>query len=373
MNRFKYRIFFLDLLKRIFLEEYSERIDIPFSEEEFIKESGREGILNFLYLHLYRKNRVLNLSSDAVKKIEEYYFMISARNLRIQKELSTIVTQAKEAGIDDFFIIKGSYLINLIYKDPGTRPMSDVDLIYSPSEFENLKRIFLRNGYVISRDSSEGHHFKKDDQVIFDLIAYEGDFYIGNLRKKISTINYDSVKEYLTEFNLEGTAVPVLEPELNLLLFSDHMRKHYYNRLIWFLDFILMFKNMKINLKKLKAAAEKLHLTKSLSYTQYLLNKYFSWFEFKPESRLKLLETRLLQGIFEGRIEKGNTYLYLFALQNPLNKLILISRKIFPPVREMRFIYKTESNFKLFFYYLTRPFMVFTAFIRNILKIRGEA
>ncbi|HDS08821.1 MAG TPA: hypothetical protein ENN73_01215 [Firmicutes bacterium] len=371
MNRLKYRSFFLDLLRKIYLEEFPEKIQIPFSDSDFIREAGREGILNYIYHNLIKKQGVLMLSPESVKKIDEYFFMISARNLRMQKELLTIVKGARETGVHDYLVVKGIHLINLIYKDLGTRPMSDIDIIYSPSALEKLKQVFLDNGYLFGKDSADGCHFKKDDQVIFDLREFEGDFYIGSLREKLSTITYNTLKEFRTEIILEGTPIPVLEPEINLLLFSDHMRKHYFNRLIWFLDFLLVCKAFKVDMNRIEKTAERLNLKKALDYTLYLFSEYLPWSGITPPCDLKWIERSFLKGIFEDRIKKGNTYLYFFALKGPVNKLILVIRKFFPPMREMRYIYKTENNLKLFLYYFIRPFSVLSSFILNILKTRG--
>ncbi|MCK4668332.1 hypothetical protein KAU33_16385, partial [Candidatus Dependentiae bacterium] len=157
-----------------------------------------------------------------------------------------------------------------------------------------------------------------------------------------------------------------------LLLLSDHMRKHYFNRLIWFLDFILTYKKPGIDYKNIIETAEKLNLKKSLDYTLFTIQKYFPNQIEERTINLSYLERKIIVGIIQEKIKKGNTYLYFFSLKNPINKLHLILKKIFPGTGDMRYIYNTDNKFKLFIFSFLRPIFILITFLQNLSKVWGK-
>ncbi|MCK4666082.1 nucleotidyltransferase family protein, partial [Candidatus Dependentiae bacterium] len=307
MNYLKVKYYLITLLNIILNEDFGRKIKLPFSEEDFINVAGKEGVLNFIYYYLCKEHQVLEFSSTTVKKLEEYFFMISAINIELQKNLSEFIKISREKDLKEFILFKGGHLINEIYTHPATRPMGDIDILYSQDIFNALKELLLELGFVYHRDSSQGHNFKKGDRIIFDLVEYEGDFYVGELKKKLSPINYEAVLDSTHEIEIDGNRVKVLTNEMNLLLLSDHMRKHYYNRLIWFLDFILTYKKSEIDYCHITNTAEKINLKKSLNYTLFTIQKYFPNQIKERNIKLSHLEMKILTGIIQEKITKGNT------------------------------------------------------------------
>lgn len=358
----------IDFLNRILSSSFSQELTLPIPEDSFLQYAGKEGVLSYCYYYLVKQHSVLKLTPATEVKLREYFYMISALNLRINDNLIKFLHQADDEGLSEFVILKGAHLINEIYDNPSVRPMGDVDVLFKKSDFDSMKKILNKLGFKFSRDSSQGYNFNKDDSVMFDLMTFEGDYYIGNLRKKLSPLNYSRVKDYTKDLDINGVSVPVLKPEINLILFADHARKHFYNRLVWFLDFIILFRKSGVKFANLVKLARKLEMEKSLFYFYYLINSFFPNQLPRKDIAISNLEERVLNGIFLGKISRGNSYLYYLSLNSWLDRLYLVFKKLFPSRKEMTFIYRTTNPLYLLILYMFRPIMIISTFINNIIK-----
>ena len=78
-------------------------------------------------------------------------------NQLLLKELETVVGAFESAGIETL-ILKGAALLALHYRDPGARPMQDLDLLIRPADLPRARQILEGLGWSRLRPSAPISH-----------------------------------------------------------------------------------------------------------------------------------------------------------------------------------------------------------------------
>ena len=70
----------------------------------------------------------------------------TARNMIFRLELIKVLKSLRQAGIP-VIVLKGAALLELVYKNPSLRPMSDLDLLVPEEYAETAQNMILEFGY----------------------------------------------------------------------------------------------------------------------------------------------------------------------------------------------------------------------------------
>ncbi|MBD3182189.1 hypothetical protein GF312_07850 [Candidatus Poribacteria bacterium] len=111
-----------------------------------------QGIGPMLYFHLRDKASFNEFPRHFCQYLSGQYYLNSQRISVMMDELYTILDAFNENRID-VIPLKGSLLNVLYYKDPGLRPMADIDLLVKPVDMECIHNLLSKMGYKVLNES----------------------------------------------------------------------------------------------------------------------------------------------------------------------------------------------------------------------------
>ena len=82
-----------------------------------------------------------------LKVFKEFYLGTAARNMQCLREMRALATALLEEGIP-VVTLKGAFLIEHIYHNPGVRPMGDMDLLVPADSLEKAASLLAAQGYL---------------------------------------------------------------------------------------------------------------------------------------------------------------------------------------------------------------------------------
>jgi hypothetical protein len=105
-------------------------------------DDASQSLLPLVYRHLTR----LGVRDEGVDALKERYLLTWSENQRIYHGIRPLLQAFEQAGIDAV-VLKGLALIARFYRDPGVRPMADVDVLLPPSDVERASELAARLGW----------------------------------------------------------------------------------------------------------------------------------------------------------------------------------------------------------------------------------
>jgi hypothetical protein len=106
----------------------------------------RVELLPLVYRVYQRERRLGELAPDELKAAQRSYYATLARNLRAFEGVRQLLDVAEADGLT-VLPWKGLVFAEALYRDPGVRPMMDVDLLVRPGELERALGLGARLGY----------------------------------------------------------------------------------------------------------------------------------------------------------------------------------------------------------------------------------
>jgi protein involved in polysaccharide export with SLBB domain len=218
------------------------------------------GISQILYtiLKKMQDDNIIELRKDSEKdffnKLRHDYLYTAAKNTLLYSEFNRVVASLRNEKID-VMAMKGAVLAELVYKDIGTRSMSDVDLLIrkediakadavlntigyqavDPSPFDTME---TPNNYLTTRD----YRSRKSGNPSFHLHWHMVNSSIP--APYSSNIDMKAIWEDAVSVEIAGTAVGSMSPHHFLIHLSEHaMRvKHSASKLIYLIDVAILIK-----------------------------------------------------------------------------------------------------------------------------------
>ena len=112
---------------------------------------------------------VVNGVADAIPRdiddqLQSGYFATMARNLSLRRELGRVVAELHRHQIE-VMALKGAALVPLVHRDPGVRPMDDLDLLVRRDDLARAEKVIRAVGYQpadkappVALDDEAHHH-----------------------------------------------------------------------------------------------------------------------------------------------------------------------------------------------------------------------
>lgn len=222
----------------------------------------RHFLAPYLYDKLNKKNIAQFFEWKKIQKIEGYketYVLFELQNLKrnLPKELVPA-------------LIKGASLIKRVYKRPGLRFMSDVDMLLAPEEKAITETILLDMGYIrITEDHGPAHRCKS----IWTKPMLDSEMII-ELHEKLNWFQPPDFKWKFVPSQIPGYKQLDLYDEIIYL--SIHLTySHNFQRLFWLVDIYELLKENKeqIDWPKIKKRASMLNAEKAMTGVLIALNQ----------------------------------------------------------------------------------------------------
>ncbi len=349
------------------LRGHSSRAIQKINWEVLAETARREGMSGLLYRQIKDKK----LFSPLLSFLRDYYRSITALNLIHRSSLIKIEESLNKEGTE-VLALKGASLLDNIYKDPGMRPMEDLDLMVHPENKEKFEQLLLGLGY--KKDLWAPHLFVKG-QTTIDLHthALNTDRIAG--RARLFPAGMSSVWEYSVPLGPGFRWVKRPEDADNLLLLIQHLMKHSFSSLIWFMDILYLLENRNQHFwKRLYNRAAYLSQKRPLAYTLHLLYVLFG--NKPPEGsglenitdEISCFERVLLEiSVKDQSLTFIGLLLELFCVPGLKNKVIFGVENLFPERKIMRQEYGRSLGNKMIFLYPFRILQLSTLMARQFL------
>lgn len=102
--------------------------------------------LPMLRAHLAAGKVKASIPEEARLYLDHWSAVSAARSVEQFRQLGEIVLLLQQAGIDHH-LLKGAAIAGLLYPDPLTRPMQDLDIMIQPHDAVRVQKLMYRQGY----------------------------------------------------------------------------------------------------------------------------------------------------------------------------------------------------------------------------------
>ena len=206
-----------------------------------IQHSLLHGISGLLYLHLSLLSGDAEIPVAVMERFRSIYLRTAASGMQQLAHFRVVAETFSEAGIE-LITLKGAALTELLYGDPGLRPLSDIDIIIKESDWPAACEILKHMSYTsptqrlrllppkLTRYDVEAH---------VQLVAPAGtclEFQFDLFTLGIGMLDMDGVWRRSRDAVIAGARVRTLGPEDQLLHLLVHANRHGCSRLKWLVD-----------------------------------------------------------------------------------------------------------------------------------------
>ena len=243
---------------------------------EAIRLAEHLGVLPLVARNLIEHSQGLN--PDVERSLRSAYENNLKRGLWFAAELARIIRHLNGQQLP-VLPFKGPVLAQSVYKDPGLRSFSDLDLLISSIDFERAKhalseigytpaknfipaveRFWLRKGYEQSFNGSAGKHMV---ELQWALLPY---FYAVDL-------NVEDLLRRSSQTIVAGYQIQCLSPEDSVIVLSLHAAKHLWGRLVWLVDIAGTLQIENVDYGVVLSRARALGVTRILAVTFWLVKE----------------------------------------------------------------------------------------------------
>ncbi len=277
----------------------------------------------------------------------------------------------KKNDLPDFFLVKGLVSAHLLYSSPALRSFNDLDILIDKRHYhiwmdflkssgfkqtDNLSDIFPNT--IIKQYNFAQHFVNKDNNIAIDLHL--------NLSNKLHPFQFD-----LSEFTatpkiltIDGVTVKTFDNEHLLIYMLYHAFKHYYFKILWFLDIHNFFVSLTYDEKKILTLIKKYRLQKLFCYYLGISTDLFGSTGLQQDSELqkhykpKRDQVINLDTIIRGELASGNATNRLFLpmkyLSKTSQKVKYLIKQLFPPAETQPEFYKKSTGLNRWDYLMNR-------------------
>lgn len=315
-----------------------------------IEQAKNEGVAGILYKSLSASGALDSLPQENKEILRTYYYQTLRVNMRLLHALKQVLARANQEGIR-VVILQGMDLLQDLYEDIGLRPLMDIDLWVSKTDYSGLVRIFESLGY--ERDAIYPDTFKQG-ATVFDVHTHILWADRIQARKMILDKSEKHIIREVRAIEIEGEKAFCLSPYDQVLYLSLHAFKHRVNRLIWLVDIKRILERWKDEgWKGLVARAEDLAQSNTLLSVLFLLEQVF---QFRgPQGALKPLQKKRLcpleKKILRERVKTGALPawgpVFLFSSElGFLNRLRFLFENLFPRPEVLRQVFPPPPHLR---------------------------
>lgn len=291
---------------------------------------------------LIYNNYKSTIPSEILPMFESSYLETLANNMRLWHELCNIRNLLKESNIS-IIPLKGIMFADLLYKDIGLRPMSDIDILLHKKDIEKASTIISTLGYRPFLDKRPLsywleylHHITFTNQENKTCIELHWAF----APPRPYALDLSSVWEGARYYEIEKTTVLGLAPEDMLLSLTAEICKIVHNletihlKNLYDFELILRTYGKHLNIKYLSEKMKEWNLYRSFYFiiqltTNVLKTKWPS--SLQERASMNVVERKIIQSAAAKltRRSRFSAYLLLFLLTDTAKgKMTLILQRL---------------------------------------------
>ena len=340
----------------------------------------RHAIPQLLYHNLKAIGAEGTVPPGVLGRMERMYYANALRHLRFSRALEEVLRAFKEMGVEAI-VLKGMALATQVYPVAALRQCGDIDVLVRKEDVPRAEEVLLGLGYTAQREShldkrfgQQPHHlsYLKDDgriglELHWDLLPQPNPFFLP----------LPELWSRAQAFRVGSSEVLAFGSVDLLLHLSLHAVSAFY--LLWvpgmdlrhLCDIAETIRVYPINWDQLVARARLYRATKSLYVALYLARQMLQ--ARVPQHVLEALQPtdldpRWLESLEERVLKRryGSTnvplgLVHLLLACGVVNKLCVLREIFFPPPEAMAEAHGVScTSRKVYWYYITRPFHLFS-------------
>ena len=267
----------------------------------FLKLSKNHSLTALLYKAI--KDTKVEIDSEKLKGLEEYYLSVIRRGVLFEKERKELYEYLNSNQID-FLPLKG-LILKEYYLDSYTREFADNDILFDNSNSDKIKKYFTSKGYLVELYKKSNHDvYQKKPFFNFEMhrdLFQENEDY----PKYISYF-----KNYLKESSVKEGYEHVLSKENFYIYFTAHSYKHFHLSgcgIRTLIDYYLYLKNNDLDFNYINEELNKLDLLDFSNNISKLSLKLFDneLLNEEEEETLLFIASSGTYGTLKNRVNKG--------------------------------------------------------------------
>lgn len=301
-----------------------------------------------------QKMGLLNQVPESYKdRLAAVYYQTVQINLKLMAAAEELLCDSARMGIHPL-ILQGMSLQGDVYKDPGVRPMSDIDLLIAPSSVDRFSKLLARLGY--HQDPLYPGSWERDAT---NLDIHTDLFWADRLksRKWLTPISDNVFVERAEAFLIRSATAKRLNSVDQVLYLGMHVLKHNVDRLIWLVDIARLLERMsKAKTDALVARAGSVGLSRQMGNVGFLINRLLGIRSalLPPTGAIDPLTSRLLRCRDHNTALPSWSPLVLFSAGKGARiAAAMIREMVFPEPRVLRQVFAdrpTASPWRLYIY-----------------------
>ena len=254
-------------------EELSMLLSAPLDWERVLETAIQHQVSPFGYYQLNKLNLSNKVPLDTWDKFKNHYYSNITRNTKLWLEFSCVLKAINEAGIT-VILLKGSILMEEVYRNLGLRTISDIDILVKENEMPKVEDILLKSGYKELRDTLTGSftEFLFSKSILPDLPLIV-DMHKTVVAAKPYKIILSDLWQRAQTKSINGQRVTFLSREDTFLSCSLHLRKHtrrLYLKFITDIDALINVYGQCINWDYIARMAKKNHFISIVYFSLYI-------------------------------------------------------------------------------------------------------
>ena len=200
----------------------------------FLEEVYRQGVSGLLFQRL--KQTVIKDQCPlwVWQKLEQDYLSNLGRNMLLEQSIQSFVEDLSAKEIVGF-VVRGASLLEQGYVDIGARPFMDLDLVVDHEDFGRMQSFFQDQGFEWF---DEYPYLYKKQEFYVDLHLNSLQFWRLQWPTPIH-LNNRALWERTKPF-YGSEYVRQLDVYDHILHCCEHLMRHNYEKLMWFMDIVLM-------------------------------------------------------------------------------------------------------------------------------------
>jgi len=214
------------------LQKIRGYMSVSVDMDRLISRAIFDGLGGFLYKNLLKAGLLETVSPQHKQQLYTVYYLTVRNNVRFLHVLNTVLDALDQEGID-IVLLQGMALLNVVYRDVGLRPMSDMDMWVLPKDYQRLADTMVHQGF--SRDPLYPSTFRKG-QTVLDVHTHI--LWADRIKSRahLLNLNQDDIFHNAVRTNSDGRKILRLHPQDQFMYLGLHALKHNFERLIWLVD-----------------------------------------------------------------------------------------------------------------------------------------
>ncbi|MCK4640426.1 MAG: nucleotidyltransferase family protein, partial [Candidatus Marinimicrobia bacterium] len=262
----------------------------------------------------------------------------------------------------DYRLFKGIVTAKSVYAADYLRSFGDVDILICPANLKKVEALLEEDGFIPADDLyrvfpdeiiqkySFAQHFIRSEpsNVAVDLHL--------NMSGCLHPFQFDSADfwDNSSSFSLDGHELQTFDPEHQAVYAIYHAFKHYFFKLIWFIDAFLLLDRSGLDQVKFQALIKKYKLSKLLGYYASITQELFGRLpavlnDYRLDSRgeHRLINSRtILSGFLPYSPSRARLLLPMYYMKGPFSRFGFLWRQLFPPMETVRDFYVGKNSGK---------------------------